>query len=190
MTDSAVQVAENAVRPAPGTWNFDPSHSHLEFTVRHMVVGKTRGRFGSFRGTVNAADDHAASSVQVEIDAASIDTRDPKRDEHLRSADFLDVERHPVLTFASTAVRGSGTEWTVTGDLTIHGVTRSVDVDVTLEGVVDKDPFGYARAAFSGEAEIDREDFGLTWNATLESGGVLVGKKVKISFEVEAVLSV
>ncbi len=190
MTDNALQVTDQTVRPAPGTWNFDPSHSHIEFSVRHMMVGKTRGRFGSFTGTANVADDPRASTVTVEIDAASIDTREPKRDEHLRSADFLDVERHPTLTFTSTAVRGSGTEWSITGDLTIHGVTRSVVVDATLEGVVDKDPFGFARVAFSGEADIDREDFGLTWNAALEGGGVLVGKKVKISFEVEAVLPV
>jgi polyisoprenoid-binding protein YceI len=190
MSNSVVQATANAVRPASGTWNFDPSHSHLEFSVRHMVVGKTRGRFGSFSGTVNVADEPSASSVAVEIDATSVDTRDPKRDEHLRSADFLDVERHPALTFTSTAIRGSGTEWTVTGDLTIHGVTRSVDVDVVLEGVVEQDPFGFARAAFSGEAEIDREDYGLTWNAALEGGGVLVGKKIKISFEIEAVRSV
>ncbi len=190
MSETAVRTIDSSVLPAAGTWTFDTSHSHLEFSVRHMMVGKTRGRFGTFTGTVNVADDTTASFVSVEIDAASIDTRDPKRDEHLRSADFLDVERHPALTFTSTAVRGSGSEWTVTGDLTIHGVTRTVDVDATLEGVVEKDPFGFARVAFSGEAEIDREDFGLTWNATLESGGVLVGKKIKISFEIEAVRSV
>lgn len=187
MSDTVTRTINDTVLPSPGTWALDTAHSHLEFSVRHMMVGKTRGRFGSFNGTITVADEPSESTVEVEIDAASIDTRDPKRDDHLRSADFLDVERYPQLTFKSTSVRGWGTEWAVTGDLTVHGVTRPVTVELELEGVVEKDPFGLARVAFSGSTEIDREDFGLTWNAALETGGVLVGKRVTISFEIEAV---
>jgi polyisoprenoid-binding protein YceI len=152
-----------------------------------MMVGKTRGRFAAFTGTIVVADEPAQSSVHMEAETASIDTRDEGRDTHLRSSDFLDVEKYPKITFDSTSVTGEGTSWTVVGDLTIKDVTKSVSVESVLEGVVDKDPWGNARVAFSGEAEINREDFGLTWNVALDTGGVLVGKTVKISFEVEAV---
>jgi polyisoprenoid-binding protein YceI len=133
------------------------------------------------------ADDPAASSVEVTIDAASIDTGDATRDGHLRSADFLDVEGHPSLTFTSTGVRAAGSgRWAVDGDLTVRGVTRTVVLDVELEGVA-ADPWGGERAVFSASTEIDREDFGLVWNQALEGGGVLVGRKVKIEIEAEAV---
>jgi polyisoprenoid-binding protein YceI len=184
---AATRTSGGVVLPAAGNWAFDPSHSHLEFTVRHMMVGKTRGRFATFTGSIVIAEEPAKSSVHIEADTASIDTRDEGRDTHLRSADFLDVDKYPKLTFDSTSVTGEGTSWTVVGDLTTKGVTKSVSVEILLEGVVDKDPWGNARVAFSGEAEINREDFGLTWNVALDTGGVLVGKAVKISFEVEAV---
>ena len=184
---AATRTLAGVVVPAPGSWAFDPSHSHLEFTVRHMVVGKTRGRFAGFTGSIVVGEETAESSVHLEADTATIDTRDEGRDAHLRSADFLDVENYPKLTFASTSVAGEGTSWTVVGDLAIKDVTKSVGVEVVLEGVIDKDPWGNARVAFSGETEINREDFGLTWNVALDTGGVLVGKTVKISFEVEAV---
>jgi polyisoprenoid-binding protein YceI len=184
---TGIRTSAGVALPATGSWVFDPSHSHLEFSVRHMMVGKTRGRFAVFTGTIVVAEEPANSSVKMEAETSSIDTRDEGRDTHLRSADFLDVEKHPKINFESTSVTGEGTSWTVVGDLTIKGVTKSVSVETVLEGLVDKDPWGNARVAFSGETEIDREDFGLTWNVALETGGVLVGKTVKISFEVEAV---
>jgi polyisoprenoid-binding protein YceI len=184
---ASTRISAGVALPATGTWVIDPAHSHLEFTVRHMVVGKTRGRFASFTGTIVIAEEPAQSSVRLEADTASIDTRDEGRDTHLRSPDFLDVEKHPKLTFESTSVTGEGTSWTVVGDLTVKDVTQSLSIELVLEGVVDKDPWGNARVAFSGETEINREDFGLTWNVALDTGGVLVGKTVKISFEVEAV---
>jgi polyisoprenoid-binding protein YceI len=133
-----------------------------------------RGRAGQFVGT-------------RQVDTASIDTRDENRDAHLRSADFLSVEKYPKLTFDSTSVTGDAMSWTVAGELTIRDVTKSVSVDVGLEGMVTKDPWGDARMALSGETEINRERFGLTWNVALDTGGVLVGKTVKIDFEIEAV---
>jgi polyisoprenoid-binding protein YceI len=184
----ATRVVDGVELPAPGTWNADISHSHLEFTVRHLMVGKTRGRFSTWSATAVIAEDPTRSSVTVTIDPASVDTRDANRDGHLRSADFFDVEQFPAWSFVSTAVSGSGASWSVTGDLTIHGVTRSVVLDLAYEGAA-KDPWGNQRAAFSGATEIDREDFGLTWNAALEAGGVLVGRTVKIEFEVETVLA-
>jgi len=183
---SASRTVGGAVLPAAGTWAFDISHSQVEFLVRHMVVGKTRGRFTSWSGTLHIDENPTASWVEVSIDAASIDTRDANRDGHLKSADFLDVENNPVITFRSTKVEGGPTSWTVTGDLTIHGTTRPVVLDLELDGVIDKDPFGFARVAFSGSTEIVRDDFGLTWNVAMETGGVLVGKSIKINFEVEA----
>lgn len=173
--------------PVAGTWAIDTSHSGVNFVVKHLMVGKTRGRFADWSGTITVAEDPLASSVQVEIAATSIDTKDDGRDGHLRSGDFLDVEQFPTITFVSRRVEGAGDEWKVTGDLTIHGVTRSVVLELDYEGAA-KDPWGGSRIAFEGSTEIDREEFGLTWNAVLEAGGVLVGKKVKIEFEVEAVL--
>ncbi len=187
---SASRTIGHSIAPAVGTWNFDPAHSHIAFTVRHLVVGKTRGSFGSFTGTVEIADDPTESSVDVTIEGASFETGDANRDGHIKSPDFLDVAKYPQLTFRSTSVTGSGTEWSVVGDLTIAGVTRPVELALELEGVVEKDPWGFSRAAFSGRTEINREDFGLTWNAPLEAGGVVVGKSVKIEFDVETVLAV
>jgi polyisoprenoid-binding protein YceI len=187
-TYTAARTVEGHVLPVPGTWAFDTSHSSVEFSVRHMMVGRAKGRFAEWTGALHVADTPGESSVDVSIAAASIDTKDDNRDAHLRSADFLDVESHPELTFKSTRVDGSGNRWKVSGDLTIAGVTRPVVLDVELEGVVDRDPWGASRVAFSGRTEIDREAFGLTWNVALEAGGVLVGKTVKIAFEVQAVL--
>lgn len=183
----ATRTVDGTVLPAAGTWNIDPVHSHIEFTVRHLVIGKTRGRFDTFTGTVEIADEPTASSVTLEIDAASINTKDENRDNHLRSADFLDTDTYPKLSFKSTSVTGKGSDWVLEGELTVHGVTKPVTVQLELDGVVEKDPWGFARAAYSGSAELDREDFGLTWNATMETGGLLVGKTVKLSLEVETV---
>ena len=170
-----------------GTWTIDPSHSEVGFTVRHLGISKTRGRFGAFRGDIVVAEQPEQSRVSVEIDADSVDTKDAGRDEHLRSADFFGADAHPTLTFVTTDVAAAGDRWKVTGDLTIAGVTRSVVLDTEVTGLVT-DPWGNERVAFSASTEINREDFGLTWNAALETGGFLVGKTVKIDIEVEAVL--
>ena len=173
--------------PAPGTYVLDASHTDVGFSVRHLMVAKTKGRFAGVSGTVVIADDPLASSVEVTIDAASVDSRDDKRDEHLRSADFFDVEAHPVITYRSTSVvpAGRGT-WTVDGELTVRGITRSVPLTVSFEGAATS-PWGTTSIGFAASAEVDREDFGLTWNQALETGGVLVGKQVKIDIEAEAV---
>ncbi|MGD9796729.1 MAG: YceI family protein [Acidimicrobiia bacterium] len=179
------QPARDAL-PAPGDWSVDVSHTEVGFSVRHLGLAKVRGRFRAFDGVVRVADRPEDSSVEVTVDAASIDSRDEARDAHLRSADFLDVESFPALTFRSTRVRPGGRGWLVDGDLTIRGVTRPVVLDAAFEGI-GGDPWGGRRAAFSASTEIDREDWGLTWNAALESGGFLVGKKVRIELEVELV---
>jgi polyisoprenoid-binding protein YceI len=173
--------------PTTGTWSIDPSHSEVGFTVRHLGISKTRGRFGTFAGDIVVAERPEDSRVSVTIDPNSVDTKDAGRDEHLRSADFFSVTEHPEWTFVTTAVTPAGGRWSVTGDLTIAGVTRSVVLDTEVTGVVT-DPWGNDRVGFVASTEVNREDFGLTWNAALETGGVLVGKKVKIDLEVEAVL--
>ena len=184
---TTTQNLSPSVLPATGTWTIDASHSEVGFSVRHLGISKTRGRFGAFTGTLQVdAENPANSSVQVEIDATSIDTKDAGRDEHLRSADFFDAEQFPTLSFRSTAVRGAGSDWTVEGELTIRGVTRPVVLDTELVGL-QKDPWGNDRVGFAATTEINREEFGLTWNAALETGGVLVGKTVKIHLDVEAV---
>jgi len=172
--------------PAAGTWTIDPSHSSVNFKVKHLGLAKTRGRFAGFEGTVTVAERPEESSVEATIDAASVDTHDETRDNHLRSADFFNVEQHPTWTFRSTGVRGSGDSWTLDGDLTIAGTTRPVSLDVSYDGTTT-DPWGGTRAGFTATTEVNREDFGLTWNAALEAGGVLVGKKVAIELEIELV---
>ena len=173
--------------PAAGTFTIDPSHTTVGFVARHLMVTKVRGRFTAVEGTIVVAEDPLASSVEVDIDAASIDTREADRDAHLRSADFLDVEHFPTLAFRSTGVAHvKGDEWLVDGELTVRGVTRAVQLELEIDGVV-RDPWGNERLAFSAETEIDREEFGLTWNVALETGGVLVGKKVKFEIEGQGV---
>ena len=173
--------------PATGTYVLDASHSEVGFSVRHVMVSKTKGRFADVEGTIVIAEDPLGSSVEVTIQAASIDTRDEGRDGHLRSADFLDVDTHPTLSYVSRSVQPAGKgRWTVEGDLTVRGVTRPVPLEVTFEGGA-KDPWGGERIGFAASAELNREDFGLTWNQALETGGVLVGKTVKIEIEAEAV---
>ena len=173
---------------AASTWNIDPSHSTLQFSARHMVVSKVRGRFGKWSGQLSFdPDDAAASSVQVTIDPASIDTGEAQRDAHLRSADFFDVEKHPQATFRSTKVQPlAGDKLRITGDLTLHGVTKPVTFEAVYEGA-GKDPWGGERAGFSATTSIDRREFGLQWNKALETGGVLVGEKIELTLEVEAV---
>jgi polyisoprenoid-binding protein YceI len=168
------------------TLNIDTSHSGVHFIVRHMVVSKVRGVFGAFSGTIDYdAENVERSKVQVEIDAASIDTREVKRDAHLRSADFFDVENFPKLTFQSTGVKRTGDDTlAVTGDLTIHGVTRPVTLEVEQSGG-GKDPWGNERLVWSATTDINRKDFGLNWNQVLEAGGLLVSEKIVIELEIQ-----
>jgi polyisoprenoid-binding protein YceI len=183
----ATRAFEGTQIPAAGRYALDPTHTNVAFVAKHLMVSKTRGRFGEFEGTIVIADEPLDSSVAVTIDAASIDSRTPDRDAHLRSADFLDVEQFPTLAFRSVAVRHvDGDDFEVDGELTIKGVTRGVTLAMELDGVVG-DPWGGQRLAFSAHTEIDREDWGLTWNVALDTGGVLVSKKVKIEIEGEAV---
>jgi polyisoprenoid-binding protein YceI len=171
-----------------GTWKIDSSHSTVGFTARHLMISKVRGSFSSYAGSIQIGPTPQESSVEVTIDAASIETRDEQRDAHLRSGDFLDVEHHPTLHFRSTGVGQTGpSTGTVRGDLTIRGVTRPVELEVELLGVVG-DPWGGQRLGIVARGEIDREAFGLTWNMALEAGGVLVGRKIQLEIEAEAVL--
>lgn len=185
--ETGARIVEGRQIPAAGVWQIDRVHSSIEFVVRHLMVSKVRGRFADYSGTIQVADVPEQSSVEVTIQAASIDTREPQRDAHLRSPDFLDAERFPTLTFRSRSLEPLGGEqFRVHGDLTIRGVTRPVVLDAEFLGVT-ADPWGGLRAGFSATADIDREDYGLTWNQALETGGVLVGKKARIEIEVEAV---
>jgi polyisoprenoid-binding protein YceI len=173
--------------PAPGTYEIDASHSTVGVVARHLMVSKVRGRFSDVSGTVTIAEDAIASSTGVVIGAASIDTREAKRDEHLRSADFLDVERFPQLAFTSTALdHVHGNRWRLAGDLTIKGISRPVTFDVEFLGNA-KDPWGGDRIAFEAKGELDREDWDITWNVALEAGGVLVSKKLTFELEIQAV---
>ena len=169
------------------TWNIDSSHSGVHFSVRHMVVSKVRGRFAKYTGTVHLDDDLGKSRVEVAIDTASIDTGTADRDAHLRSADFFDAEKFPSITFRSTRVEHvDGEKFRLFGNLTIRDVTREVVLEAT-HGGRSKDPWGNERAGFEAKTAIDRKDFGLTWNQVLEVGGVLVGDRVDLEIEVEAV---
>ena len=170
------------------TWSIDPAHSHVEFAVKHMMIATVKGRFGVVHGTVQTDDaDPARGIAEIEIDVDSIDTREPQRDTHLRSADFFDVEQFPKITFRSSRITDvSGDRFKLSGDLTIHGVTRDVTLDVTSEGR-GRDPWGGERAGFSATTKIKRSEFGLTWNQALETGGLLVSDDVKISLDVEMV---
>lgn len=170
----------------PGTWTIDPVHSEVSFTVRHLMVGKVRGRFGAFSGTIVTDSDPLHSQVSVEIDLASIDTGNEQRDAHLRSAEFLDVEIYPTMSFRSTGVRPQRHGYLVMGELALHGVTRPVELQLEVNGFVT-DPWGGTRAGFSATGEIDRRDFGLSTNTPLGDGGLLVGYEVHVALEIEAV---
>lgn len=184
--DFAARTVDGRTVPAPGTYTLDPAHTMVEFVVRHLGLAKIRGRFSGFDGVIEIADRPEESKVTVDVDLASIDTREPNRDEHLRTNEFFDVPNHPTMSFRSTRVTGSGTNWTVEGDLTLRGATNPVTLDVTFEGA-GGDPWGGQRIAFSASGEIDREQWGMNWNQALETGGFVVGKKVKLELEVEAV---
>lgn len=169
------------------TWQIDLSHAAINFSVRHLVVSKVRGKFTKWSGVIELNEQELEkSSARITIEAASVETHNEQRDAHLRSADFLDAEHHPTLTFASKRAEKLGDgKFRLVGDLTIRGTTREVAIDVEHEGTV-KDPWGNDRAGFSGHATISRKDFGLTWNMMLEAGGVAVADKVELGFELEA----
>jgi polyisoprenoid-binding protein YceI len=170
-------------------WQLDPAHTTVEFSAKHMMFTTVKGHFGTVKGTIHLDEqDISRSSVEAEIDAASLDTRTEQRDTHLRSQDFLHVEQHPTITFKSTRVEPvSGDHVKVAGDLTIRGTTREVVLDTTLTGR-GKTPFGTTAAGFEATTSINRKDFGLNWNVALEAGGFLVGDTIKISIDAEAVL--
>jgi len=170
----------------PGTWTVDPSHSTVGFVARHLMVSKVRGRFTSFTGTVHVPENPLDATLEASVDMASVDTGDAGRDAHLRNADFFDVEVFPTMTLDDTHVKVDGERFVLDGDLTIKGVTRRVQLDLEFEGVVS-DPWGGTRAGFAADTEISRKDWGLTWNAALETGGVVVSDKITIQLEVELV---
>jgi polyisoprenoid-binding protein YceI len=173
--------------PDAGTYAFDPTHTLVGATARHLMVTKVRGYFREVTGAIVIAEDPVESTVEVQIKAASIDTGVEGRDTHLRSPDFLDVENYPELTFKSTRIeKFTGSEFVVVGDLTIRGVTREFELSVEYFGL-SKAPWGAEVIGFGSTFEIDREDFDMTWNAALETGGVVVSKKLKVELEVEAV---
>lgn len=169
-----------------GTWNVDASHSSVGFVARHLMVTKVRGRFTSFSGSVTIAADPLQSTVQATVDLASVATGDEGRDGHLRSADFFDVEQFPTMTLVSTRLRPAGSDYLLDGDLTIKGITKPVTFVLEFGGVAT-DPWGNTKAGFSAETEINRKDWGLEWNMALETGGVVVGEKIKIQLDIQAV---
>src|SRR5712691_145406 len=177
-----------ALTELTGTYTLDPAHTRIGFVARHAMVTKVRGSFNEFEGSaVLDGADPANSSAQVTISAASIDTRNAQRDEHLRGNDFLAMQEYPRITFVSTGVRQAGeTTFEVTGDLTIKGVTNPITIPLTLEGAA-QDPFGNQRVGFEGSVTINRKDYGITWNAALETGGVLVSDRVTLEFEISAI---
>lgn len=169
------------------TWNFDPSHSSVNFSVRHMMLTTVRGRFTDVRLDVNFLPEQPAqSSVRAVLAATSVDTDQEARDQHLRSADFLDAATYPEITFVSTAVRPRGEQYQLDGDLTLHGITRPVTLDVTFEGIA-ANMQGGRRAAFSATTKISRQDWGLTWNVGLEAGGWLVSDEIKVDIDIALV---
>lgn len=170
-----------------GTWDIDAVHSEVGFTVRHMMIAKTRGKFTKFSGQLVTSPNLLDSSVTAEIDLGSIDTGNEQRDGHVRSSDFFDADNHPVMSYRSTGIRATADGYEVDGELTIKGVTKPVPLGLELNGF-GPDPYGGTRAGFSATAEINRSDFGISFNMPMESGGVVVGEKVSIQLEIEAVL--
>jgi polyisoprenoid-binding protein YceI len=170
-----------------GTWAIDPVHSEVSFVVRHMMVSKVRGRFETFSGTVTTGDDPLQSTVSATVDLSSVNTASPDRDNHIRSADFFEVETHPTMTYQSTGVRRDGDDFLLDGDLTLRGVTKPVTFKLEVNGF-GPDAFGGTRAGFSATSEINRSDFGVSYNGPIPGGGVAVSEKVTITLEIEGVL--
>jgi polyisoprenoid-binding protein YceI len=170
----------------PGVWAVDTSHSEIGFTARHLMVSKVRGRFTDYTATITIAPNVLDSTVQALVQLDSVDTRDEKRDGHLKSADFFHVEEHPTMSFTSTGIREHGSDFYLDGDLTIRGITHPVTFDLEFNGVAAA-PWGGQSAGFAAETEINRKDWGLVWNVALESGGVVVSDKIKIALDIEAI---
>jgi polyisoprenoid-binding protein YceI len=170
-----------------GTWQIDPVHSEVSFSVRHLMVSKVRGYFTGFEATIVTAEVPTDSAVTATIKLDSIDTRSEQRDNHIRSADFFDVEQHPTMTYRSTSLVADGDDWTVQGELSLHGVTKSVPLKLELNGFT-ADPYGGQRVGFSAKTEINRRDFGIDISMPMDGGGVVVGDKIAITLEIEAVL--
>jgi polyisoprenoid-binding protein YceI len=168
------------------TWNIDPAHSEVGFSVRHMMVSKVRGRFTTFSGQLVTGADPAQSSVSAEIDLASINTGQEQRDAHIKSADFFEVETYPTMTYKSTGIRVEDGEYILDGDLTLKGVTKSVPLHLELNGF-GPDPYGGTRAGFTATGELNRGDFNVSFNAPMANGGVVVGDKISLHLEIEAV---
>lgn len=191
MTTTELSTATRGFRgtilPVPGVWDLDPGHTEVAFTGRHFMLTKVRGHFSGITGTVTVAEDPEASAVEVAIDMATVESGNPTRDDHLRSADLFDVATFPTATFRSTAIEWQGTSGTMTGDLTVRDVTRPVTFEVTYEGYA-KDPWGAHRAVASARTSLNREDFGITWNMALETGGILVSREIQLEINLEAVL--
>ena len=184
---TAFDAPTTAIDDITGDYTLDVSHSRLGFVARHAMVTKVRGQFGAFTGTARIDEANpAASKVDLSIDVTSIETGSADRDGHLKSADFFDAEQFPTITFTSTDVKRDGSDWTITGDLTIKDATLPVTIEFEHTGSA-RDPFGNLRVGFEGETTINRKDWGLTWNAALETGGVLVSEKIKLEFDVSAI---
>ena len=189
MTNTPFDPATTVVDDIAGDYTLDVAHSRLGFSARHAMVTTVRGAFKDFEGTAHVDTANPANSkVELTIRTDSIDTGVADRDAHLRSADFFEIESHPEITFTSTNVERDGDDWTITGDLTIKGVTHSISVPFEFTGSA-QDPFGNTRIGFEGEATLLRKDWGLTWNAALETGGVLVSDKIKLQFDISAIKS-
>ena len=182
---SATRRVDGREVPAAGTWEIDHAHTDLRIIARHLMVAKVRATFEEFDGTIVVGEDPLESRVEVEAKASSVTTGTRDRDIHLRSADFLDAEQHPLITFKSTGLEPTGKKWKLTGDLSIRGVTNPVTFDLTFEGATT-DPYGNTKAGFTAVGEIERKEWGLTWNVPLEGGGMLVSEKFRIEFDIEA----
>jgi polyisoprenoid-binding protein YceI len=189
MTDLAdlTRVVDGARFPLPGTYVLDKTHTTIGFVARHLVVTKVRGQFDEFEGALVIAETPGSSSVSVSVDVGSIDTHEKSRDDHLRSADFFEHDKHPQMTFRSTSITAHGAEWKVVGDLTIRGVTRPLTLDVEFNGATN-DPWGGTRLGISAHGEVVREDFGVSFGGVLDNGGAIVGSRVKIEIESELIL--
>ena len=186
-TVSILRSRDDRLIPVTGVYEIDGAHTSVEFVARHLMITKVRGRFSDVRGRITIAEEPEQSHVEAEIGTASLSTGNDDRDAHLRSGDFFDVEHYPTITFRSTSVRPlADGSWEVVGDLTVRDTTRSVALHVDFDGA-DVSPLGDERVGFSAATEVDREDFGLTWNMALETGGVVVGKTARIELNVEAV---
>jgi len=183
---AAARVVDGVTFPAPGTYLLDPTHTRIGFVARHLMVTKVRGHFAEFDGSITVAEDPKESTAEATLRTVTIETGTADRDTHLRSGDFLEAEKYPEITFRNARIRSQkGAEFTVVGDLTIKDTTREVVLDVELDGVA-KDPWGNEKLAVTASTEIDREEFGMTWNVALETGGVLVSKKVRLEIEAQA----